>query len=206
MISLMMHNTMQESGQSPSTNLSSGRQPQQRPIEEIFQIDPESSADQPASILPLINGGVDPTDFHAYSGIDAGAPALSPPATNVNTSFASSIAGKPQQSENLDSAQSHFLSALTYDEDHTPARTWLGRCYYLQGNFEMARAELERACRGGRVRGAKVWNAWHQLAMVYQVLGESNRAVECFGAALERETVSVPLMSLRGLEVLPRML
>lgn len=44
----------------------------------------------------------------------------------------------------------------------------------------------------------------HQLGLVYQVLGQTDRAVECFSASIERESVCVPLMALRGFEVLPQ--
>lgn len=60
----------------------------------------------------------------------------------------------------LSMAVQHFLAALTMDDEHLPARTWLGRCYWQQGRYELARVELERAAKGGRIRGRKVWAAW----------------------------------------------
>ena len=61
----------------------------------------------------------------------------------------------------LSMAIQHFLAALTFDDEHLPARTWLGRCYWQQGRYELARVELERATKGGRIRGRKVWAAWY---------------------------------------------
>ena len=104
----------------------------------------------------------------------------------------------------LSSAINHFLAALTIDDEHLPARLWLGRCYYQQGRYEMARAELERATRSGRIRGRKSWAAWHQLGLAHQALQQYERAQECFSVALSLEVSTPPLMSMRSFEVLPR--
>lgn len=105
---------------------------------------------------------------------------------------------------NVSSAITHFLAALTYDDEHMYARTWLGRCFWMQNKYEIARAELERAVRGGRVRGNNVWFAWNTLGLVYQSLGDPSKACECFGLAMKYEKSSFNGASLRGLEVLPK--
>jgi Tfp pilus assembly protein PilF len=86
------------------------------------------------------------------------------------------------------------------------ARTWLGRCYWLQGRLELARAELERAAKGGRIRGHKIWHTCHQLALVYQSLNMEGKASEWFASALKHQSTAVPLTMLRGFEVLPHVL
>lgn len=108
--------------------------------------------------------------------------------------------------DNINKAIVHFLSALTYDEEHMFARTWLGRCYWLQGRLELARAELERAAKGGRIRGHKIWHTCHQLALVYQSLNMEGKASEWFASALKHQSTAVPLTMLRGFEVLPHVL
>jgi tetratricopeptide (TPR) repeat protein len=116
--------------------------------------------------------------------------------------------------EHLEMAITHFRSALLYDDEHCLARTWLGRCYWLQKRYDLARCELDRVVKGGHIYGHVIWTAWysfacdggddrHYLGLTYRSLGMDQKARECFMAALQFERVATPL-HIRGLEVMPR--
>ena len=104
--------------------------------------------------------------------------------------------------EKFKDAMSHFQAALTFNDEHTLARTWLGRCYMINGNLELARAELERAIKNGRFRGSQLWNTCYQLGVLHSMLNDFEKAKEYFASAAIYEAYASGIS--RSLEVLPR--
>ena len=72
----------------------------------------------------------------------------------------------------------------------------------INGNLELARAELERAIKNGRFRGSQLWNTCYQLGVLHSMLNDFEKAKEYFASAAIYEAYASGIS--RSLEVLPR--
>lgn len=103
---------------------------------------------------------------------------------------------------NIEKAIQHFQTALSYDDEHVLARSWLGRCYMIKGQLELARAELERTIKNGKGSGSQLWIACYQMGVLHLILHEYDKSRDFFASAAAYESFSSGLS--RGFEVLPR--
>ncbi len=112
-----------------------------------------ASSAKPSALLDLLAES-DDEDDHVSP--------YSPAPTETTATTAHNFDDK---TNHIDNAITHFRSALTYDDEHLPSRTWVGRCYWRQERYDLARAELERATKGGRIYGRYVWLAWYDFGL-----------------------------------------
>lgn len=97
-------------------------------------------------------------------------------------------------------ALDHFKSALVHDNNHMAARYWLARVYVWQNRHALARFELERAIRAGRIRGCKDWRAWQLLA---DTNDHGGKKMQCWDAAMVNRWLCVfDMNGARGVECL----